>query len=136
MGEGRLEPEIVTLTLPCEERFIGVARIVVGGLAARLDLPYESLDDLQLAVETVLSERVADGGEDITVELGVFERRIEVSIGPLELDSIKLALDGGEPDGLGLSTLLGAVVDEVAFERRADGEWLRLHKQAPVLPRS
>ena len=35
----------------------GVARLVVGGLAARLDLSYEDLEDLQLALESVLERR-------------------------------------------------------------------------------
>lgn len=46
--------ETISMTLPADPRYATVARIVVGGLAARLNLSYESLDDLQLAVETLL----------------------------------------------------------------------------------
>lgn len=136
MEEGRVEPEVVTLTLPCEERFIAVARIVVGGLAARLDLSYESLDDLQLAVEAVLSECASRPGDEVTVELTVLERHVQVRIGPVDPGTAVAALGVLEADDVGLGVLLGAVMDEVALEDGADGRWLRLDKRASVLPRS
>jgi anti-sigma regulatory factor (Ser/Thr protein kinase) len=115
----------ITLTLPHDERFLGVARIVVGGLAARLDLPYESLDDLQLAVESVLSEERYAAGDDVT---------IEVSIWPLRVDAIERDL---EPAGerLGLDVLLRAVVDSIGFENR-DGAVRSLMLEKRIPPRA
>ena len=50
----------ITLTLPRERDFFRVAHLVVGGLAVRLDLTFENLEDLQVALATVLREsRVA-----------------------------------------------------------------------------
>jgi len=136
MDVGRQEPEIVTLTLPCEERFIVVARIVVGGLAARLDLPYEHLDDLQLAAEAVLAEPLCAAADDITVELAVAERCITMSIGPVSPDVIQSALNGEHDEGIGLGILLNAVVDGIGFDQRADGAWLRMDKRVPALQRN
>ena len=48
-------------------KFLGVVRLLVGGLAARLDLPYEQMDDLQLAAESVLAVDLAEYG--VPVEL-------------------------------------------------------------------
>jgi anti-sigma regulatory factor (Ser/Thr protein kinase) len=134
-------PEIVALTLPCEERFIVVARMVVGGLAARLDLSYEHLDDLQLAAEAVLAESGCAAGEEITIELTVGERHIGMAIGPVNHEAMRLALDGGRPEDdrvelLGLGTLLQAVVDDVGFQERLDGAWIVLGKRVAALPRS
>jgi anti-sigma regulatory factor (Ser/Thr protein kinase) len=114
------EPERISLTLPHHERFVNVARIVVGGLAARLDLPYESLDDLQLAVESVLFETRYSTGGEVTVEIEIGDRLVRIVMGPLDADAIERDLAiGGEEIGLGV--LLGTVVDSVEFGARADG---------------
>jgi anti-sigma regulatory factor (Ser/Thr protein kinase) len=125
------EAEAISLTLPHDERFLNVARIVVGGLAARLDLPYESLDDLQLGVESVLSvERYAAGGE-VTVEIEIGDRVVRIFIAPLDADSVERDLELAA-EGIGLNVLLGAVVDSVGFVERDGGErWLVLEKRVP-----
>jgi hypothetical protein len=125
------EPEIISLTVPHDERFLGVARIVVGGLAARLDLPYESLDDLQLAVETVLAEPRYRVAEEVTVEITVHERLLSVALGPLDLESIAADIEE-EGDGLGLRVLLSAVVDSFSLDGSGlPPRRLRLEKQVP-----
>jgi hypothetical protein len=140
-GDGRsvdngapAEPEVIRLTVPHEERFLNVARIVVGGLAARLDLPFESLDDLQLAVETVLAQPGYRAADEVTVEITVDGRLIAVDIGPLDTERVATDLAQTE-DGFGLRVLLAAVVDSF----RLDGadlpaRHLRLEKQVPPAP--
>jgi anti-sigma regulatory factor (Ser/Thr protein kinase) len=108
--------EEITLTVPHDPRFVNVARIVVGGLAARLDLPFESLDDLQLAVEAVLSDERYVVGSDVTVSIVVRDGVLRVVIEPLATDAIEQDLERVEDDGLGLRVLLAAVVDSVGFE--------------------
>jgi hypothetical protein len=124
-------PEVVTLTLPANGRFVHVARILVGGLAARLDLSYEALDDLQLAVESILSKRVYLAGDEVTLALGVREREIEILVGPVDAAALRSDLTESA-DELGLRVLLGAVVDGIAFEERDGAPWLRLEKHVPV----
>ena len=129
--QGVNEAESITLTLPHDERFVNVARIVVGGLAARLDLPYETLDDLQLGVESVLSEtRYAASGQ-VTVEIEIGDRVVRVFIAPLDTDAIERDLEAGT-ESIGLGVLLGAVVDSVGFEERDGGQrCLVLEKRVP-----
>ena len=50
---GRVTEEIV-LTLPRQRRYYDVAHLVVGGLAARLDLTVDTLADLQTALDGLL----------------------------------------------------------------------------------
>ena len=45
----------ITLTLPREPDFQSVAHLVLGGLAARLNLTLENLEDLQLALTALLA---------------------------------------------------------------------------------
>lgn len=122
-------PDVITLTLPGDGRFIGVARMVVGGLASRLDLPYEFLDDLQLAVETVVGDYAA--GDEVALEILVRPGAVEVLAAPLDAERIAAELDA-PGSGLGLGVLLRRVVDAVGFEDRGETRWLRLTKQAPV----
>jgi len=125
------ETEVISLTLPHDQRFVSVARIVVGGLAARLDLPFESLDDLQLAVEAVLSEERYIAADEVTVEVAVQGRLVRLFIAPLQTDALEADLERDD-ESLGLRVLLAAVVDSVGFEGRPDGErWLCLEKQVP-----
>ena len=129
--EGSPATERVRLTLPHEERFLGVARIVVGGLAARLDLPFESLDDVQLAVEAVLSADRYRVTDDVTVEVEIEGRRLSLVVGPLDAERAAADLEDDD-DGLSLRVLLGAVVDTVGVENRDGAGWLRLEKHVPI----
>ena len=50
----------ITLTIPRGPDFQRVAHLVLGGLAARMNLTIENLEDLQLALEALL-----DGGDSV-----------------------------------------------------------------------
>ena len=52
----------ISLTLPADDAFHSVAHLVLGGLAVRLDLTFENLEDLELAIDALL-ERSTDGRE-------------------------------------------------------------------------
>ena len=43
--------DMITLTIPREQPFHEVAHLVLGGVAARLDLAFESIDDLETALD-------------------------------------------------------------------------------------
>jgi hypothetical protein len=77
-------------------------------------LPYERIDDLQLAV---LSTLVAAEGDAVTVEVKIDETDISVSVGPL-------AEGSGADEGLRL--VLERLVDSVEGDTRDEDEWLTL----------
>jgi hypothetical protein len=118
----------IKLRIPHERPYHGIARLVVGGLAARLDLSYEHLDDLQLALATVLENDGYIVALDVTVELHVRDDGVSIVIGPLSAAELRadLAKNG---DGVSLRRLLSTVVENVDIEDRPDGGWLRLDKQ-------
>jgi hypothetical protein len=70
----------IVLTLPRERAFSGVAHLVLGGLAARLNLTFEQLEDLQLALDSLVEEH--DDRGDITVRLRISAGTIEAQVGP------------------------------------------------------
>ena len=113
----------ITLTIPRESSFHEVAHLVLGGVAARLNLSFESLDDLETALDAVL-ERASEDGE-VTVKLRLAEDGIVACVGPFSSDGLReeLARDAGE--GVTLRRVLDTVVDGYALG--GDG-WLELTK--------
>jgi len=107
--------EKIVLTIPSERRFRGVATLVLGGVGSRLNLPYERMDDLQLALLSVLD---AAGGDEVSIEVKAEDRHVAVSVGPLV---------EGSGDDAGLARVLSKLVDGVELGRRDSGaEWLTL----------
>jgi anti-sigma regulatory factor (Ser/Thr protein kinase) len=120
--------DTIRLTIPNQPPYHGVALLVVGGLAARLDLSYESLEDLQLALESVLENGGYATEPQVTVELEVEDGSLAMTVGPLDGEAVKAALEEDREDRISLGRLLATLVEDVQLKRREDGEWLRLDK--------
>jgi hypothetical protein len=118
----------ITLTLPGGRRHIGMVRMFVGGLAARLSLGYETMDDLQLALESVL--RKSTPREEITLEVRIEDDAVSILVGPLSRDPLQN--DRPRPDALELERLLSALVAGAEVVSRDDGTWLRLDVRIPA----
>lgn len=116
----------ITLTIPRDRDFHRVAHLVLGGLAVRLDLTIENLEDIELALDAVL-DRTDPAAGDVTVRMRVADDALETLVGPLTeqvLDQIER-----EPgDGLGLRRVLEGTLDDV----HVDGDWVRLTKRVAV----
>lgn len=123
--------EAVTLTVPHARSYYGVVRLVVGGLAARLDLPYDALDDVQVALDTLLETDAYAVGPDVTVEISFAAGGLDLSVGPLDRRALARDLDREAGGGVGLARLLGTLTDGFEVERRDGGEWVRLRKPLP-----
>ena len=115
----------ITLTIPREREFLSVAHLVLGGVGVRLNLTYEILEDLQLALDAIL-ERDREPG-DVTIALRVDMNTIEAEVGPLR-DGVRteLAREGGEE--VGLRRILDTLVDSVEVETRDGAAWVKLRK--------
>jgi anti-sigma regulatory factor (Ser/Thr protein kinase) len=126
--------DTITLTVPHARPYHGVVRLVVGGLAARLDLPLEALEDVQLALESLLANSAYAGGEEITVEVTVEDGALDIVVGPFDAARLgaELERDVGESDGVGLGRLLATVVGEYELDGRGgEGGWIRMRKELP-----
>jgi anti-sigma regulatory factor (Ser/Thr protein kinase) len=112
----------ITLTLPAEEGFEGVAHLVLGGLAARLELTVESLEDLQIAVDALIDCCADD--DEVTVVVVVDGSRLRTTVGPFG-DG---ALDALEHDDspLGLRRVLETVCSSFEVEHRDHAQWVQL----------
>jgi hypothetical protein len=113
----------ITLTIPREQPFHEVAHLVLGGVAARLNLTFESIDDLETALDAVL-ERAAEDG-DVTVKLRLADGAIVARVGPFAVDRLQTELGRDPSDDVTLRRILDTVVDE--YELDPEG-WLELTK--------
>lgn len=126
--------DCVRLTIPRARRYYGVARLVVGGVAARLDLSYEYLEDVQVALESVIGNDAYAFGDSVTLEVALDAGAMQVRVGPLDGGRLAPDLERDDPGGdgeIGLKRLLGTVVEAAELERRDGGDWLRLRKPLP-----
>jgi hypothetical protein len=114
-------PEAIELTLPVGREWHAVARLVLGGVGDRMNLPFEDLDDLQLAVERLLVEAVSQ--ETVRVRIDVLEHGIRVGVGPLAERALAEALQGPDPvpGELTLRRILQTVVDSFGVEELEEG---------------
>lgn len=116
------EHDVISVTVPAERRYLGVLNLVLGGLCARLDFPYEQVDDLQLAVDSVLAPG-RPGGVDVTLEAEVRDHRLVLRVGPLTSGS------AGQP---GLLRVLEPLVGGATPLERDGAEWIELAAARPT----
>ena len=113
--------ERIDLEAPLSGDFMAVVRLIVGGIAERVDFGFEEIDDLQLAVERLLAEAGTRGTVCLSFE--VADDRIRTRVGPLSEAKVAEALrDGDVPPGrLTLRRILETVVDSFGVDRAAEG---------------
>lgn len=130
-------PDIVVLRTARGGRSLPVMRVVIGGVASRRDLPFDQLDDTQLAVETLLAEESLEGGElvlTVSGSGGAFMVRLD----GLHNQSVKAALLATElfrPCAgclLDVRMLLDSLVDGYRVQETAAGSFaVEMEKRTP-----
>lgn len=115
----------ITLVLPRDRAFYGIANLVLGGLAIRFRATIEKVDDLQIALESVLEQE--DGDEEITVHARVAGDTLETRIGPFS-EAVARELAGPGEAGLGLRRILDTVTDSVSVGTEDGRYWIELRK--------
>jgi hypothetical protein len=113
--------ERIDLEAPLSGDFQAVVRLIIGGIAERVDFAFEEIDDLQLAVERLLAETCAVDTVQLRFEVG--EGTVRTRVGPLSEQKVSEALENGErpPGELTLRRVLQTVVDSFAVDQSADG---------------
>ena len=129
-----MPPETIQLVMPPARAWHPVVRLVLGGVADRLGLGFEELDDLQLAVERLLLE--AGAQETVALSLEIGDHAVRMRIGPLHERAIAAALQAEpEPGELNLRRILQTVVDSFGVEEAEDDELVvRLEKLVKPRP--
>jgi hypothetical protein len=123
-----LSGDEIQLTLPADEAFHRVAHLVLGGLAVRLNLTFESLEDLELALDALLERTQTD--DEIQLRVRVLDGELQTVVGPFA--SVRAELEQGG-DALTLSRILSAVCDSVEISDRDGSEWVELTKRVQTV---
>jgi anti-sigma regulatory factor (Ser/Thr protein kinase) len=120
--------DVVTLQLPRERDYFGVAHLVLGGLGARLDLTYDVLEDMTTAIDELLNQR--ESSNDVTLTIKLDDDAIVATVGPFS-GSVAEELHASDA-GLGLRRVLEAVVDKVDVGESNGEQWVELTKKVEV----
>jgi hypothetical protein len=117
----------VQIELPSRPGFNAVGRLVTGGYASRLELPVERIEDLQLAVEALLSRSAAGGA--LIVRMSECERGLDVTLGPFA---------PAPEERRSVERMLHALVEDVLVQDSDEGEWvvMRATREQPGQARS
>ncbi len=121
--------EEIQLVIPAEEDFRPIAHLVTGGLATRLDVTYDDLDDLQVGMEALLALR--DDAGELVVSLAADDGVLRASLGPFPPETVHAADSDG---GLDLRRVLETVCDTHEVEERDEGAWVELTKRIARTP--
>jgi anti-sigma regulatory factor (Ser/Thr protein kinase) len=113
--------ERIDLEAPLSGDFQAVVRLIIGGIAERVDFAFEEIDDLQLAVERLLAEAGTIGSVRLSFEVGA--DGIRTRVGPLSELKVAEALRDGDalPGELTLRRILQTVVDSFGVDESDDG---------------
>ena len=116
----------ITLTIPRDPEFHRVAHLVLGGLAVRLDLTIENLEDLEIALDAILGRTDPAAGE-ITIRMLLGDGELQAVIGPLTASLID-EIERRPDDALDLRRVLESTVEEI----HVDGDHVRLTKKVAL----
>jgi serine/threonine-protein kinase RsbW len=126
-------PSDIVVSVPARPEFLHVLRSVVASVAARVNFPYDAIEDLRIAVDEATANLLARAGEAGEVRL-----RVSPSSGGMEMVvSVDTTPDGWPPSEIERSLawqVIEALTDEAALV--LDGEWaaVRLTKALPGRP--
>jgi serine/threonine-protein kinase RsbW len=131
VGGSVLDTATVELKIPCQAEFIGVARLVILGVASRTSFSYDEVEDLRLAVGeacTSAIERAENAGKPdsfISIRCTTEPDRMTINVAdslPLEngdASKSSVSLDFPEEKSIG-ALLIEILVDEIHSESNSE----------------
>jgi len=123
----------IRLVIPAEEDFRPIAHLVTGGLALRLDLTYDDLEDLQVAVEALLGLR--DDEHEVVIVLSTGDDVLRAELGPFDPAALEEDPESASPE-LDLRRVLDTVTDSHEVDLRGDEAWVQLSKRIVTMAES
>ncbi len=115
MSRTETSADRTTVEFPASAGYRSVGRLVLGGVAARVELPIDRVDDLLLAVDSLLLQQPA--GDTVRLEAEATATGLRVRVGGFKQ---------GQADEPGVRRVLARLVDEVREERDGDGAIVEL----------
>jgi hypothetical protein len=120
----------ISLTIPRDPDFFEIAHLVLGGLGARLDLTWDSLEDLQIALAGLLGGDESEG--DVTVTMRIDDSQVLTAVGPFDPMTLHARLERKSDEYLTIRRMLEAIMDRVEVGPRPGGDWVELTKRVEL----
>ena len=118
----------VTVSVPARPDFVRLLRAVVSSVGARLDMTYDRIDDLRIAVDEACAQLLATAAGSITMRVTPADGRVIVNVcADAEVDP-----DAWPPPDVEESLawrILAGLADEVHFELSEEGPVVRVEVQ-------
>jgi hypothetical protein len=105
----------VVVEFPATAGYRGVGRLVLGGLSSRFELPVDRVDDLLLALESLITQELA--ADAVTMEATAAAEGLRARVGPFRSSQV---------DDAAVARVLAPLVDDVSEESEPDGFWVEL----------
>jgi len=117
----------ISLTTPASEAFVPILRSMTAAVAARLEIPYDEVDDLRLAIDEAVAHLIGlePRGSTIALEMLVSEERFEVAA------SVDTLPDPWPQEGIDQTLtwqILKGLTDETSFEHAGGRAQIRFVK--------
>ena len=97
---------------------------MIGGLAVRLELTFDKLEDLQVALGALLDCCRED--DEVTIRVSLEGTTLTLAVGPFDGKTLAEGLDREPVDGPSLERVLEAVADKVERVERDGATWVEL----------
>lgn len=126
----------VKLVIPAQPEYVGIARLCLSGVAARLHLPYDAVEDLKVALAEACTNAIqhayGNGEGRVTVSFDLDEARLTIVVSDkgkgFDYRSVARKMPDPEKErGLGLY-LIRALVDEVDVKSSPEGSTVTMIK--------
>lgn len=124
-----LSGDAITARVPARAEFVHILRSVAANVAARMNLTFDAVDDLRIAVDEACAQllRAAPRSTEFTMVIEALPGSVEVVIGVSD--------DGAPWPPVGLERslawqVLSRLADGVTFDRSEDRICVRIHKRA------
>ena len=127
-------PERIDLEAPLGADFEPVVRLIVGGIADRIDLGFADVDDLQLAVERLLAATSAEPTVKLSFEVGETGASARLSARFARPPIAEALQREPKPGELTLRRILQTVVDSFGVETAEDGRIVVRLEKLKVTP--
>lgn len=120
--------EVITVSVPPEPAHVHVLRAVTASVAARLQMPYDGVEDLRLAVDEACAWLLVSGqaATALTLRLRPLDDRLEAAV---SIDAADLAWPPPDMEQTLPWRILSALVDTLSLDAEADGPSIRLTKR-------
>jgi serine/threonine-protein kinase RsbW len=120
--------DLITVSVPPEAASVQVLRAVTASVAARLNMPYDGIEDLRLAVDEACAWLLSPRQEatSLTLRLRPMADRLEAVV---SIDATDRTWPPPNPEQSLSWRVLSALVDTLSLDADASGPSIRLSKR-------